>query len=75
MMSVAILKKVSGNSSKSFAFSFTFKYYIRMTFSLLADNLETDETTSKKEALFQDFSVKSERIHTMNQLLKAYTLF
>ncbi len=38
-------------------------------------NLSTDETTSKKEELFQDFSVKSERIHTMNQLLKAYTLF
>ena len=28
-----------------------------------------------KEELFRDFSVKSERIHTMNQLLKAYTLF
>jgi preprotein translocase subunit SecA len=25
--------------------------------------------------LIQDFSVKSERIHTVNQLLKAYTLF
>ena len=37
--------------------------------------LSTDETTSKKEELFQDFSEKSERIHTMNQLLKAYTLF
>ncbi len=29
----------------------------------------------KKEELFRDFSIKSERIHTMNQLLKAYTLF
>ncbi|NQX78706.1 MAG: preprotein translocase subunit SecA, partial [Gilvibacter sp.] len=28
-----------------------------------------------KEDLFRDFSVKSERIHTLNQLLKAYTLF
>ncbi|WNW02065.1 preprotein translocase subunit SecA [Tenacibaculum sp. HL-MS23] len=30
---------------------------------------------NKKEELYRDFSVKSERIHTMNQLLKAYTVF
>jgi preprotein translocase subunit SecA len=35
----------------------------------------TEEKTSKKEELYRDFSIKSERIHTMNQLLKAYTLF
>ncbi len=29
----------------------------------------------QKDALLRDFSIKSERIHTMNQLLKAYTLF
>jgi len=29
----------------------------------------------KKEELYRDYSIKSERIHTMNQLLKAYTLF
>jgi len=28
-----------------------------------------------KEELFRDFGVKSERIHTLSQLLKAYTLF
>ena len=28
-----------------------------------------------KETLYKDFNVKSERIHTMNQLLKAYNLF
>jgi preprotein translocase subunit SecA len=28
-----------------------------------------------KDELLQDFSVKSERVHTLNQLLKAYTLF
>ena len=38
-------------------------------------NLSVEETTSKKEELYKDFSIKSERIHTMNQLLKAYTLF
>lgn len=35
----------------------------------------TEEATSKKEILYRDYSIKSERIHTMNQLLKAYTLF
>ncbi len=34
-----------------------------------------EEVIQKKEVLFKDFSLKSERIHTMNQLLKAYTLF
>jgi len=29
----------------------------------------------KKNELLNDFSIKSERIHTINQLLKAYTLF
>jgi preprotein translocase subunit SecA len=33
------------------------------------------EKLKKKDALMQDFTVKSERIHTINQLLKAYTLF
>jgi preprotein translocase subunit SecA len=38
-------------------------------------NLEVEELAAKKEELFRNFSIKSERIHTMNQLLKAYTLF
>ncbi len=37
--------------------------------------LEIEEEAEKKEELFKDFAVKSERIHTMTQLLKAYTLF
>lgn len=37
--------------------------------------LSPEEEAAEKEALFNDFSIKSERIHTMNQLLKAYTLF
>jgi len=37
--------------------------------------LEKDVEAEEKEKLFQDFSVKSERIHTLTQLLKAYTLF
>lgn len=37
--------------------------------------LSAEEEAEKKEDLFREFSVKSERIHTLNQLLKAYTLF
>src|SRR6218665_1052910 len=38
-------------------------------------NLEKDAEAEAKERLFQDFGIKSERIHTLTQLLKAYTLF
>ena len=38
-------------------------------------NLTKEEEAEEKEHLFADFSVKSERIHTLTQLLKAYTLF
>ncbi|CAL2106480.1 Protein translocase subunit SecA [Tenacibaculum sp. 190524A02b] len=34
-----------------------------------------EEKATQKEELYREFSVKSERIHTMNQLLKAYTVF
>ncbi|MGV6832492.1 MAG: preprotein translocase subunit SecA [bacterium] len=37
--------------------------------------LTPEEEAVEKEELFRDFGVKSERIHTLNQLLKAYTLF
>ena len=40
-----------------------------------AQELESKKEASEKEILFKDFDVKSERIHSMNQLLKAYTLF
>ena len=35
----------------------------------------SEEILHMKEEFFRDFSIKSERIHTMSQLLKAYTLF
>src|SRR5690606_7502695 len=38
-------------------------------------NISAEEMSEKKEILFQDFGVKSERIHTLTQLLKAYALF
>ena len=38
-------------------------------------DLPAEEKIAKKDALMRDFSIKSERIHSVNQLLKAYTLF
>ncbi|MGG5487515.1 preprotein translocase subunit SecA [Gaetbulibacter sp. PBL-D1] len=40
-----------------------------------AQGLSKEEEAEAKEDLFRDFGVKSERIHTLNQLLKAYALF
>ena len=37
--------------------------------------LSSEEEAAQKEVLFKDFGIKSERIHTMTQLFKAYTLF
>lgn len=37
--------------------------------------LTDEEKVAKKDALMQDYAVKSERVHTVNQLLKAYSLF
>ena len=37
--------------------------------------LPHEELVEKKDTLLQDYSVKSERVHTINQLLKAYTMF
>lgn len=38
-------------------------------------NLPKADEAKLKEELYKDFGVKSERIHTLNQLLKAYALF
>ncbi|SUX47401.1 preprotein translocase subunit SecA [Chryseobacterium indoltheticum] len=40
-----------------------------------AKNLSKEEEFEAKEKLFAEFAEKSERVHTMSQLLKAYTLF
>ena len=37
--------------------------------------LSEDEKLAKKDELLQDYAIKSERVHTIQQLLKAYTLF
>lgn len=38
-------------------------------------DLSEDQRLEKKEELMRDYNVKSARIHTINQLLKAYALF
>ncbi|MBQ3634852.1 MAG: preprotein translocase subunit SecA [Bacteroidales bacterium] len=38
-------------------------------------DMTDEEKISKKNDLMQDYAIKSERVHTVNQLLKAYTLF
>ena len=37
--------------------------------------LSKEDEAKEKDELYRDFSIKSERIHTINQLLKAYALF
>ena len=38
-------------------------------------NLPTSELVEQKDKLLQDYSIKTERIHTINQVLKAYAMF
>ena len=38
-------------------------------------NLTEEEKLEKKDQMVQSYAAKSERVHTVNQLLKAYTLF
>ncbi len=39
------------------------------------DEATTEEKAAKKDELMNDYALKSERVHTVNQLLKAYSLF
>ncbi len=61
-----------GNSDSSF---FVLQDIGTEIAELEAKNLMKEEEFEAKEKLFADFAEKSERVHTMNQLLKAYTLF
>src|SRR5690554_4101040 len=38
-------------------------------------SMSEEEKAAKKDELLQNYAIKSERVHTINQLLKAYTLF
>ncbi len=37
--------------------------------------LSAEEKQQKKDEILENYAIKSERVHTVNQLLKAYTLF
>ena len=39
------------------------------------ESLSAEEKQEKKDAVMEDFSLKSERVHTVIQLLKAYAMF
>ena len=39
------------------------------------EDLTAEQKQEKKDAMLADYAVKAERVHTVNQLLKAYTLF
>ena len=43
--------------------------------SIDKSELAAEEKLQQKEAIINDYSVKADRIHTVQQLLKAYTLF
>jgi preprotein translocase subunit SecA len=42
---------------------------------LKKQGLSAEENQLKKDEILADFALKSERVHTVNQLLKAYTMF
>ncbi|MBR4301835.1 MAG: preprotein translocase subunit SecA, partial [Bacteroidales bacterium] len=39
------------------------------------ENLPKEEKLIRKDEILKEFSIQSDRVHTVNQLLKAYTLF
>ena len=55
-------------------------FFILPDIAAQLSSVENDESTKeekqqKKDELLQNYSIKAERVHTVNQLLKAYTLF
>jgi preprotein translocase subunit SecA len=43
--------------------------------ALEKESLNDRDKAERRDEILRDYSIKSERIHTLNQLLKAYTLF
>ena len=39
------------------------------------ENLTPEEKAARKEKIYSDFAIQSDRVHTVDQLLKAYALF
>ena len=56
-------------------------FFVLPDISIALDEVENDESLSdqekpeKKDEIIHDYNIKAQRIHTVNQLLKAYTLF
>ncbi|MFN6084770.1 MAG: preprotein translocase subunit SecA [Fluviicola sp.] len=63
---------VSGNDDRNF---FIIPDISTSIAELQKQNLSTEDFAVKKDELIRDYSVKSERIHSVTQLLKAYSLF
>ncbi|MDB9837476.1 preprotein translocase subunit SecA, partial [Schleiferiaceae bacterium] len=62
--------------SKNTAKDFFVMPDITAELSALEDTgLSAEDKAAKKDVVMRDYGVKSERIHTVNQLLKAYALF
>ncbi len=66
------IEYISGDTSKDF---FVMPDIGSEIAKIENQDLEIEKEAALKEELFKDFAIKSERIHTMSQLLKAYTLF
>ncbi len=43
--------------------------------TLEKEAISDEEKVTRKDSILQNYAIKSERVHTVNQLLKAYTLF
>ena len=43
--------------------------------ALEKSDMTAEEKAAKKDAILADYAIKSERVHTVNQLLKAYSMF
>ncbi|WP_421751530.1 preprotein translocase subunit SecA [Croceimicrobium sp.] len=66
------IELISGDTDKDF---FILEDISTQLSALESEGLPADEQAKRKDEIMREFSIKSERIHTMNQLLKAYTLF
>ncbi len=68
------IELITGNASDQTLFVLP---DIASELSMLENNAElsTEEKVTKKEELLTNYAIKSERVHTINQLLKAYTMF
>ena len=68
------IELISGNTSDP-------NFFVLPDIATQMSELESDTTLTpeekneKKEQMLTDYAIKSERVHTINQLLKAYTMF